>query len=202
MSGAWKLGMTMATAHEKSWSSANNQSEQRNKKKWGVLWRRLWKLSYVLAMGQSMNYGVWKLANLTKLILVLMNTSGSEKLRIFANSTSKYPWRTTSNWIKRILNEATWELNSKYLSVTLVWDIQIILFVLLFSILVGYDLILRYEAWVNAVWASRWISESSFGLIILINVWIYLRKCPLIFGISLYLQVLRHCPLHTLFSLQ
>ena len=76
-----------------------------------------------------------------------------KKWRIIVNRISKVR-QTTCNWIKKILNEATRIVNVFLIS----W------FFYLFSIrsislLVKYDFILQYEAWVNAIKASSFIEN-------------------------------------------
>ena len=76
-----------------------------------------------------------------------------KKWRIVVNRISKLR-QTTCSWTKKILDEATWMANVYLIS----W------FFYLFSscsisLLVKYDFILRYEAWVNAIRASSFIEN-------------------------------------------
>ena len=62
--------------------------------------------------------------------------------------------KTTCNWIKKILDEAT-----RIVYVFLIsWFFYLFLFCSI-SLLVKYDFILRYEAWVNAIKASSFIEN-------------------------------------------
>ena len=62
--------------------------------------------------------------------------------------------QTTCNWIKKILDEATWMANVFLIS----WFLYLFLSCSI-SLLVKYDFILRYEAWVNAIRASSFIEN-------------------------------------------
>ena len=68
--------------------------------------------------------------------------------RIVVNRISKVR-QTTCNWIKKILDEATRIVNVFLIS----WFFYLFLLCSL-SLLVKYDFILRYEAWVNAIRGS------------------------------------------------
>ena len=73
-------------------------------------------------------YGLKASQLMTKFVLVLMNTHTLKKCkRIFVKRISKVR-QTTSNWIVRIVNEAT-SVVTWYLSLSLVWNILILLFV-------------------------------------------------------------------------
>ena len=62
--------------------------------------------------------------------------------------------QTTCNWIKKILDEATRIVNVFLIS----WFFYLFLLCSI-SLLVKYDFILRYEAWVNAIRASSFIEN-------------------------------------------
>ena len=62
--------------------------------------------------------------------------------------------QTTCNWIKKILHEATRIVNVFLLS----WFFYLFLLCSI-SLLLKYDFILRYEAWVNAIRASSFIEN-------------------------------------------
>ena len=65
--------------------------------------------------------------------------------------------QTTCNWIKMIhvLDEATWMVNVILIS----WFFYLFLCSISLHVLVKYDFILRYEAWVNAIRASSFIEN-------------------------------------------
>ena len=62
--------------------------------------------------------------------------------------------QTTCNWIKKILNEAIWMVNVFLTS----WLFYLFLLCSI-SLLVKYDFILQYEAWVNAIRVSSFIEN-------------------------------------------
>ena len=76
-----------------------------------------------------------------------------KKWRIVVNRISKVRW-TTCNWIKKILDEATRIVNVFLIS----WFFCLFLLCSK-SLLVKYDFILRYEAWVNAIRASSFLEN-------------------------------------------
>ena len=76
-----------------------------------------------------------------------------KKWRIVVNRIAKVR-QTTCNWIKKILNEATRIVNVFLIS----WFFYLFLLCSI-SLLVRYDFILRYEAWVNAIKASGFIEN-------------------------------------------
>ena len=76
-----------------------------------------------------------------------------KKWRIVVNRISKVR-KTTWNWIKKILDEATSMANVFLIS----WFFYLFLSCSL-SLLVKYDFILRYEAWINAIGASSFIEN-------------------------------------------
>ena len=73
-----------------------------------------------------------------------------KKWRIIVNKISKMR-QTTRNWIKKILDEAT-------RIVLISWFFYLFLLCSI-SLLVKYDFILRYEAWVNAIRASSFFEN-------------------------------------------
>ena len=79
-----------------------------------------------------------------------------KKWRIAINRILKVR-QTTCNWIKKILDEATWMFNV----FLILWFFYLFLLCSI-SLLVKYDFILwyvRYEAWVNAIRASSFIEN-------------------------------------------
>ena len=76
-----------------------------------------------------------------------------KKWRIVINRISKVR-QTTCNWIKKILDEATRIVNVFLIS----WFFYLFLLCSI-SLLVKYDFILRYEAWVNAIRTSSCIEN-------------------------------------------
>ena len=76
-----------------------------------------------------------------------------KKWRIVVNRISKVR-QTTCNWIKKILDEATRIVNVFLIS----WFFYLFLLRSI-SLLVKYDFILRYEAWVSAIKASSFIEN-------------------------------------------
>ena len=76
-----------------------------------------------------------------------------KKWRIVVNRNSKVR-QTTSSWIKKILDEATWMINVFLIS----WFFYLSLLCSI-SLLVKYDFILRYEAWISAIRASSFIEN-------------------------------------------
>ena len=76
--------------------------------------------------------------------------SNVKKWRIVVNRISKVR-QTTCIWIKKILDEAT-------RIVLICWFFYLFLLCSI-SLLVKYDFILRYEAWVNAIRASSFIES-------------------------------------------
>ena len=91
-----------------------------------------------------------------------------KKWRIIVNRISKVR-QTTCNWIKKILDEA-----ARIVNVFLIPDSFICI-----SLLVKYDFILQYEAWVNAIRASSFtenfpqISDKPIAF-----QWNFLGKLP------------------------
>ena len=77
--------------------------------------------------------------------------SDVKKLRIAVNRILKVR-QTTCNWIEKILNETTRIVNVFSIS----WFFYLFLLCSI-SLLVKYNFILRYEAWVNAIRASSFI---------------------------------------------
>ena len=77
-----------------------------------------------------------------------------KKWRIVVNRISKAR-QTTRSWIKKILDKATRTVNVFLIS----WFFYLFLLCSI-SLLVKYNLILRYEAWVNAIRASSFIENS------------------------------------------
>ena len=77
-----------------------------------------------------------------------------KKWRIVVNRISKVR-QTTCNWIEKILDEATKKVNVFLIS----WFFYLFLLCSI-SLLVKYDFILRYEAWVNAI--KRLVSLKTF----------------------------------------
>ena len=73
--------------------------------------------------------------------------------RIVVNRISKVR-QTTCNWIKKILDEATRIVNVFLIS----WFFYLFLLCSI-TLLVKYDFILQYEAWVNAIRASSFIEN-------------------------------------------
>ena len=69
-----------------------------------------------------------------------------KRWRIIVNRISKER-QTTCNWIKKILDEATRIVNVFLIS----WFLNYFFSFCSVSLLVKYDFILRYEAWVNAI---------------------------------------------------
>ena len=76
-----------------------------------------------------------------------------KKWRIIEKRISKVR-QTTCNWIKKILDKATWMANVFLIS----WFFYLFLSCSI-SLLVKYDFILRYEAWVNAIRASSFFEN-------------------------------------------
>ena len=76
-----------------------------------------------------------------------------KKWRIVVNRISKVR-QTTCNWIKKILEEATRIVNVFLIS----WFFYLFLLCSI-SLLVKYDFILRYEAWLNAIRTSSCIEK-------------------------------------------
>ena len=76
-----------------------------------------------------------------------------KKWRIVVNRISKVR-QTTCNWIKKILDEATRIVNVFLIS----WFFCLFLLCSI-SLLVKYDFMLRYEAWVNAIRASSFFES-------------------------------------------
>ena len=76
-----------------------------------------------------------------------------KKWRIVVNRISKVR-QITCNWIKKILDEATRIVNVFLIS----WFFYLFLLCSI-SLLVKYDFILRYEAWVNAIRTSSCIEN-------------------------------------------
>ena len=68
--------------------------------------------------------------------------------------TTKKLWLPTCNWIKKILDEAT-----RIANVFLISCLFYLLLLCSISLLVKYDFILRYEAWVIAISASSFIEN-------------------------------------------
>ena len=79
--------------------------------------------------------------------------SDVKKLRIAVNRILKVR-QTTCNWIEKILNGTTRIVNVFSIS----WFFYLFLLCSI-SLLVKYDFILRYEAWVNAIRASSFIEN-------------------------------------------
>ena len=79
--------------------------------------------------------------------------SDVKKMRIVVNRISKVR-QTTCNWIKKILDEAT-----RIVNVFLISWLFCLFLLCSISLLVKYDFILRYEAWVNAITASSFIEN-------------------------------------------
>ena len=77
------------------------------------------------------------------------------KWRIVINRISRVR-QTTCNWIKKMLDEATRIVNVFLIYIS--WFFYFFLFCSI-SLLVKYDFILRYEAWVNAIRASSFIEN-------------------------------------------
>ena len=71
-----------------------------------------------------------------------------KKWRIVVKRISKVR-QTTCSWIKKILDEATWMINVFLIS----WFFYLFLLCSI-SLLVEYDFILRFEAWISAIRAS------------------------------------------------
>ena len=80
----------------------------------------------IFGTGRSMISMSWKIAKWARFVLVLTIIHMLKKSRIFVNRISKVR-QTTSNRIGRILNKVTSVI--KYRSLTLVWNILILLFV-------------------------------------------------------------------------
>ena len=76
-----------------------------------------------------------------------------KKWRIVVNKISKVR-QTTCNWIKKILDEAT-----RIVNVFLISRFFYLFLLCSISLLVKYDFILRYEAWVNAIRTSSCIEN-------------------------------------------
>ena len=76
-----------------------------------------------------------------------------KRWRIVVNRISKVR-QTTCSWIKKILDEAT-----RIVNVFLISWFFYLFFLCSISLLVKYDFILRYEAWVNAIRASTFIEN-------------------------------------------
>ena len=76
-----------------------------------------------------------------------------KKWRIIVNWILKVR-QTTCNWIKKILHEVTRIVNVFLIS----WSFYLFLLCSI-SLLVKYDFILRYEAWVNAIKATSFIEN-------------------------------------------
>ena len=76
-----------------------------------------------------------------------------KKWRIVVNRILKVR-QTTCNWIKKILDEATRIVNVFLIS----WFFCLFLLCSI-SLLVKYDFMLRYEAWVNAITASSFFEN-------------------------------------------
>ena len=98
---AWKLGMRLNRV-------LVLREKQLQKALFSLAWHK--KMSSVFGTGRSTNSMAWKLAKCAKFVLVLTNTQMLKKSRIFVNRIWKVR-QSTSNWIVRILNEATSEVN-------------------------------------------------------------------------------------------
>ena len=85
-----------------------------------------YKNASVFGTGRSTNSMAWKLTKWAKFMLVFMNTHLLKKSRIFVNIISSW-----GNYNNQFASEDTlWsDLSGKYLSLTLVWNILILLFV-------------------------------------------------------------------------